>query len=557
MTQLIPYNFQQADVNAIMAAGGTGLVVAEVGAGKTMIAAATVAQMQPKTTLILAPQGTHETVWRKTFTGYRDTDIESPTYGEWIEGVAPDLIVQRINSSAPGKKAMDDLEWDRAGVYLMTPQLFTKWAPLHLRPDQTIVDEFHLFGNSDSKGGVAIRKFAASTGARLPMSGTMVRNKFENMWTAMRFAYPHRSDPGDIADVSKNRWIDDNCATEYDHFAPGNRKVVGELQPGAFVEKIPCYRQHFKRQECCEFHPDGFLSHLPEPVRIEETIELLPEQKAAIMQMERDYLAYLDLATEEWKALPPEERKKRALVTKVPIVRTTRIEQMTLAVPSIIPREWKGKKVREDGVLLRDDAGQYVIDWGVEGEQYQWIEVDGQDFMQALEEKHGTPQWEVVFAPDAKSPKLDKLIEKYREYGEPMVAATSSQKFAELAVNRLNAQGIRAFEWSGVKTQAERDAALAQFERGELDMIVGQTDAVGTGIDGLQLASGILVRLNRSGDVAGETQLEGRLDRRGQKRNTGVISIEILAEDTNDLDRVRAQIDKRMKLNASLRRSVK
>ena len=550
MPKLTPYPYQIEDINALMRGGGTGLVVAEVGAGKTVCAAGLVAQMRPATTLIVAPQGTHETVWRKTFTGFTDTDPESDTFDEWVEGVAPDLPVYRVNSTDSGKSGLDRLEWNEPGIYLMTPQLFTRWKPLHLRPDMTIVDEFHLFGNSDTAGGKLIRQFAKSTGARLPMSGTMVRNKFENMWTAMRFAYPDRSEPGDIADISKNRWIDDNCATEYDHFAPGNRKVVGELHPGEFVARIPVYRQHFKRQECCRFHPDGFLAHLPEPVLIQETVELLPEQKAAIMQMERDYLAYLDLATEEWKALPPEERKKRALVTKVPIVRTTRIEQMTLAVPSILPREWKGKaETLEDGAKGRA--------WGAEGEQYQWIEVDGADFMQALDEKYHTPLWDVVFAPDAKSPKLDALIAKYREYEEPMVVATSSQKFAALAVARLKGLGIRAFEWSGLVSQSDRDAALAQFEAGEIDIIVGQTDAIGTGIDGLQVASGVLVRLNRSGDVASETQLEGRLDRRGQKRSTGVIAIEIIAEDTNDLDRVRTQIAKRMKLNASLRRAVR
>lgn len=557
MTQLKPYNYQQADINALMRAGGTGLVVAEVGAGKTMIAAGTVAQMRPSTTLILAPQGTHKGVWHSTFSGFTDTNPDSPTYGEWIDGVAPDMRVRRIDSSAPGKEAMSDLEFDEPGIYLMTPQLFTKWAPEHLRPAMTIVDEFHLFGNSDGKGGQLIRRFSKSTGARVPMSGTMVRNKFENMWTAMRFAYPERSGNGDIADVSKNRWIDDNCATEYDFHAPGNRKVVGELYPGEFVGKIPCYRQHFKRQECCEFHPDGFLSHLPEPVLIQETVQLLPEQRAAIMQMEEQFLSYLDVATEEWQKLPPEERKRKALVVKQPIVRTTRIEQMTLAVPSILPREWKGKTVRADGAVVRDESGEPVIDWGEEGEHYQWIEVDGQDFMQSLDQKYQIPQWDVIFAEDAKSPKLDRLLEKYREYDEPMVVATSSQKFAELAVARLKAQGIRAFEWSGVVKQADRDAALKRFEAGEIDVIVGQTDAIGTGIDGLQIASGILVRLNRSGDVAGETQLEGRLDRRGQRRNTGVITIEIIAEDSRDLDRVHAQIEKRMKLNASLRRSLK
>lgn len=519
-----PYDYQEADIQAFLAADATGVLAAETGAGKSLIAADVIRRSGLSTTLLIAPQGTHRKVWEFTLLGgERD--------GEHVEGIHPEARVRRLDSSAPGKQAMSDLEWGEPGVYLMTPQLFTRWKPEHLRPDLMVVDEAHQLGSRDTAGGKLLMRFANYAGSRMTLSGTLFRNRFENGWTFMRFLWPHLSDAGDISDIAPNRWIDKYCATEYDHFAPGNRKVVGELYPGTLASLAPCWRQHFKRAECCEFHPNGFLEGLPEPVVIRETVTLTSGQKKAIGQMQEDYLAYLDLATEEWLALPPEERKKKALVTKMPIVRETRLSQMTLAMPSIIPREAKA------------------------GADYIEIEVDGAGFRQAVDNR-GIPLWDVIFAPDAESPKLDRLIDIWRNVNEPIVAATNSQKFAELAVNRLNEKKIRAFEWSGKHSQHVRDKALEDFAAGKLDIIVGVTSAVGTGIDGLQHASGVLVSLNKDRDMSNEVQLEGRLDRRGQKRLEGVVHYEIIAEGSTDEGIIDAQLERRMALNKSLRRSL-
>lgn len=524
MKTLSLYDYQEADVQAFLRHNATGVLAAETGAGKTVIAAATAIRSGARTTLIVAPQGTHRKVWDFTFRGgERD--------GEFVEGLAPDARVRQINSKPEGKAAMADLEWGEPGVYLMTPQLFTLWKPEHLRPDLMMVDEAHLLGNRESAGGKLLMKFSGYAGSRITMSGTLYRNRFENGWTFMRFLWPERSDMRDISDISVNRWIDTYCATEYDHWAPGNRKVVGELNPGALADLAPCWRQHFKRAECCEFHPEGFLHDVPEPIVIRETVELTVGQRTAIKQMQQDYLSYLDLATEEWLRLPPLERKKKALVTKMPIVRETRLSQMTLAMPSLIPRPAK------------------------EGADCKMVDVDGRPFRQAVDDR-GIPLWDVVFAPDAESPKLDKLIEIWRNVNEPIVAATNSQKYAELVVNRLNAKKIRAFEWSGSYSQAERDAALERFEAGQIDIMVGVTSAIGTGIDGLQHVSGVLVSLNKDRDMANEVQLEGRLDRRGQKRLEGVVHYEIIAEGSQDEGIIDEQLARRLKLNRSLRREV-
>lgn len=512
---MIPYDWQAADVDALLGHNATGFMAMDTGAGKTLIATEVARRSGVETKLIIAPQGTHRKVWERTI-------LEQD----------PGARVRRLDSSAAGKDAMADFELGEPGHYLMTPQLFTRWKPTHLRPDLMMVDEAHLLGNRDSAGGKTLRKMAGAAGSRLVMSGTLYRNRFENAWNLLRFVYPEHSGPRDFADIAPNRWVDTFCATKYDHFAPGNRVVVGELHPGQLATLVPCWRQHFKRQRCCDAHPEGFLYDVPEPVVIREVVELTAGQRRAMTQMQRDYLSYLDLATKEWQALPAEERKKKPLVTKMPIVRETRLSQMTLAMPSLVPRPAKA------------------------GDPFHETTLDQKPFSQAVDDR-GIPLWNVVFAPDAESPKLDALIRIHDKMGEPIVAATNSQKFAEMAVARLNARGIRAFEWSGQYTQAQRDEALEQFKAGQLDIIVGVTSAIGTGIDGLQDASGVLVRLNRDRDLSNETQLEGRLDRRGQKREEGVVVYEIVAEGSTDEDIIDSQLERRLALNKSLQRQLR
>jgi superfamily II DNA or RNA helicase len=202
-----PEPYQEADIRALLAHNATGAVAAETGAGKTLIGAEVARRSGLPVKLIIAPRGTHEKEWKGTLTA-----------------LDPDARVRTISGDDAGKAALDDLEWKVPGYYLITPQLFTRMKPKHLRPDLTIVDEFHMLGNSDSAGGELIKRWGNNSGHRIALSGTFWRNKFENAWTLMRFLYPERDAPGDIADISKNRWIDDYCETVYDHFAPDSAR---------------------------------------------------------------------------------------------------------------------------------------------------------------------------------------------------------------------------------------------------------------------------------------------------------------------------------------------
>lgn len=476
-----PYPFQADDIDWLLEHDANGFVVAETGAGKSLIGTEVGIESGVDTKLVVAPVGTHKRVWM-----------------EGIQRQDPGAVVRRLDSTAAGKDAMNALEWGEPGWYVISPQLFTKWdlASAGVRPDLAIIDEAHLLANRDAKGSRVLRRLKA--GHRIVMSGTMVRNKVANYWSLLRWVYPEMNGAGELADSNYERWVLTWMQTVYDRFAPRNYVIVGEKFPGKIADTIPCYCQHFKRAECCEYHPHGFLEGLPEPVQISETVELLPEQKRLMARMEKDYIAWLtDQA----------EGEEKALVAKLPIVARTRLRQMTLAVPSF---------------------------------------VEGAD---------GMP--DIDFAPDAPSPKYDALLDIVERVGEPIVAATSSRKYADYVVARLRRDGLRAAAWHGKVPQRERDATLTRFEAGEYDVVVGVTEAIGTGIDGLQNASGVLVSLERSDDLTANVQLEGRLDRRGQKRTDGVLHYEVLANGSMDFDIVSTQLQRRLDLNASLRRQAR
>jgi hypothetical protein len=468
---MTPFPFQRADINAALRADATGFVVAETGAGKTLICTQIGVESGLPTKLILAPQGTHRKVWERTV-------LEQD----------PGARFRRIDGTEPGKDAYADLEMGEPGWYIATPQLFTRWQGFPtVRPALAIIDEAHLLGNRDRKGGKALRR-TFKAGHRIAASGTMWRNNFENAWNLSRWIYPERSGFYDIADVSFQRWMREWCATEYDHFAPGNLRPVGELEPGRFAAAVPTWLQHFKREHCCDFHPEGFLAHLEAPRVIEHEVEVTAAQRRAISRMERDYIAWLD---------------GHPLVAKLPIVARTRIRQMTLGEPSLIPH------ISDDSV-------------------------------------------EVTFNPECESPKMDYILENIYE-GQTLIMASTSQKFVSAKVEYLNSLGIKAFEWSGKIPQKDRDAALSEIDSRGYKVIFGQTAAISTGLDGFQHIANELVSVDTDDDLSNEIQLEGRLDRTGQL--IPVIHHKLIAKDTLDEGILGAQLARRLSLSTSLRKA--
>ena len=194
-----------------------------MGAGKTLTGVEVAKRIDAKTILLIAPLGTR-LGWKATFER---------------QGVV--LPFRWINSTAEGKQALADWDWQVAGIYFVGVELFTRmgwlggarsatWSKL---PDLVMFDEAHRGQNRKSKTHKTLKQVNASY--KMSMSGTPTGNSFEGAWAVTKWLWPK------IIPNSFHTWVGQWCSTEYDHFAPRNKKIIGELRPGAFFNSLPCY----------------------------------------------------------------------------------------------------------------------------------------------------------------------------------------------------------------------------------------------------------------------------------------------------------------------------
>jgi superfamily II DNA or RNA helicase len=194
-----------------------------MGAGKTLKAVEVVKRLAPETVLLIAPLGTR-LGWQKTF-----------------ERQSVELPFKWINSTKDGKQALSDWYWQLPGIYFVGVEYFVRlgwhgkartdiWAR---QADIVLFDEVHRAQNRASKTLKTLKQVKG--GFKLSMSGTPTGNSFEGAWAVTKWLW------NDIVPSSFHLWADTWCKFEYDHFAPRNRKIVGEKKPGAFFNSLPCY----------------------------------------------------------------------------------------------------------------------------------------------------------------------------------------------------------------------------------------------------------------------------------------------------------------------------
>lgn len=471
--KLIPYDWQQADidkiVNTITPEAGA-LVSSAPGAGKTVVAVEVLVALNPETTLIIAPPSTHESAWART-----------------LARQGFDKEVKLLGGTKKGKAAWEDLKWGVPGVYLTSAQWFTRQNWKGMTVDAMIVDEIHMlakYGNEGQKRLVGTRATKGMTAdIRIGLSGTPFRNNFENAWTIAKWIEP------DIVPDEYWMWRIQECVGKYDHFAPQNLKVLGEKEPGKLISKFSCYISHSQREQCCEYHPHGFLGHLAEPIRINRVLTMHPEQAKFYRSMENSYAAFLTT---------PGEDGKVPVVAEFPITARGMLRFCALGLPSLNPETER-----------------------------------------------------LMFEPDCPSPKLDAAIEDMEKLdGKRVLMLTHSKQFAKVAAERLVSAGFRAVAWTGDTKQKDRKKILQDFLSGELDAIVGVIAAMGTGTDGLQEAAYNVMWLSVDDDASNNTQGIGRLDRLGQKHQVTMFSY--VHSGTMDVGHLSRQIQKQLELNRSL-----
>lgn len=481
-----PLDFQRHDLDRMRANNYRALLNLQTGAGKTVEGAFAIKESGANRTLILAPQQTHVKSW-------------IPTVGE-VTGIEPRIIG---NGNKAAKSALFDYEVGMPGIFLATPEYFTRADVSNWSGDMVIADEAHRIATPKSKSQRKFSGYSAQDGHPLAhrfggvllLSGTALRNRFELAWSHSRALWPWLENRGQISHSNFTAW--QLFRQEYTNVytsrrdANGNpvavKQFLSEKEPGRWMSEAPCVITHFKRERCCEFHNQGFLS-LDDPTETHERIELLPAQKKAVHEMENMMMTYLE---------------ENPMISDIPLTKAMRVRQLSLGIPTLVPN--------------------------AEGD------------------------FDVTFDVDCKSPHLDRLIDLLTDdfSDEPVMVYTDSQKFAEVVTARLNKAGISAFEFSG-KTRATRDADAAQFGT-KYRVLVGVLAAIAEGFDGAQRVSRAEIWLSRSLDETTNEQAQGRLFRHGQTKQ---IERVIFHDDLGLSEgRFSEAIEKRLILNRSLRQA--
>lgn len=311
LAPLVPYPYQQSDIDFLVENNGTGVIATQVGGGKTLVAIEVARRLGTGSNLVIAPKGTHKRAWEKT-----------------IMRQIPSAEVKYVNSTKKGLDYFSQLENNVAGWYLVSPEFFRSLHWAGIEPDLAIFDEIHRASNRKSKTAKMLHTLKAKR--RLGMSGTIAGNRVEGFWAVLRWVYP------ELAGRSFWAWADKYCNIKLDYWA--GKVIDGERVAGQIVSDIPCYIRHLKREQCCAFHQEGMDADLPNMVSLERSVQLGAEQKRIYKKMEKDLFVFLD---------------ENPLVAEVPVAARIRLRQITLGTPSI----------SDDGeVYFADDCKSTKID---------------------------------------------------------------------------------------------------------------------------------------------------------------------------------------------------
>ena len=488
-----PHDFQAADVEYLRENNYTGLLNIEPGGGKTALSLFAAKDSGASTILVVAPPSTFGTAWKPTV--------------ETILGVEAREIG---NKNKGAKRALSDLEFGYPGVYLTSPQFLTRADISEWSGDMLITDEGHLLNNAQAKGQRKWSGYHLSDGqplshrfeSRMFLSGTSWRNNFERAWATMRYLWPELSKRGEVAYNNYYMWLSDRMTYEevytnqVDKQTGRKKKVkswLNEAEPGLLISQAPCVITHFRRERCCDFHPNGFLP-TKAPQEIREVIELAPAQKRAIKELEDHYMTYLD---------------DQPMTVDLTLTQQQRIRQLALGVPVL----------------------EFYTGENADGEEVEKVRLD--------------------FEVDCISPFADRLFDLLDEYGdEPVVVYLESQRFAAVLTEKLNRRGISAFEYSG-KTTKTRDRDLADFGTKYRVAVVGLA-AGGTGTDGIQKVTKTEVWFERSVDETVNVQGEARADRMG---SIGQVQRYFFVDDLGRAEgRMSEQLERRRALAKTLRK---
>ena len=158
----------------------------------------------------------------------------------------------------------------------------------------------------------------------------------------------------------------------------------------------------------------------------------------------------------------------------------------------------------------------------------------------------------VTYDSDMVSPKFDMCLDilKSLDPMEPVLVFTHSRQYALAFAEKMNRKGIPAWAWAGNTTEAQRQAALADWGNG-LQIIIAVVEAIAEGTDGLQYLCHNEIWVSESNNPLMNKQARARLPRMGQTR---VVNRWMLfSPDTHDVGIHSKQAQQIFENNASLK----
>lgn len=455
--------FQVEDVKRI-AVAGRGAIGSEMGTGKTHEAIAL------------------DNIWYATAKVKLPTLVICPinVFSSWADKYrwqSPDTDVFVIDRK-DRNGFIKAIKGGKADVYIM------HWDALRLLPELAkikfntiIADEAHRLSNRKAQATQALKRIP--TVHKLAMSGTLSGDQPQNLWSVLNWVWPK---------VYTSYWKFDK------HYVirsadPRGYSVVTGVQNAESLRKemAPWYVRHLKKAKCCEHHPNGVMSYLPNKTYDTVWVDLTTEQRRVYKQMKDQMVSWIG------------EHEDSPLVASVAVAQMTRLSQIALATPEI------------------KTVSKWMKDPTAPG---------GKRQVQVQEVHLKLP-----------SSKADALLERLKDNPDKkFVVWSASKKFCYLLQQRLNEHGIGSHVLSGDSPQWQRDSMVADFEKDSKQCFIGVIAAAGEGIDGLQNATDTAIFMDRSWSTKANKQAEDRLHRPGQESDHVEI-IDIMARDTIDLGR--------------------
>lgn len=234
---------------------------------------------------------------------------------------------------------------------------FCHYEALRLMPEladqlwaHVIADECHRLQNRKSQQTKAMKRIK-KVGARTGLSGTPITGNADKYWSVLNWLYPKQF---------KSYWkfFEHFCQYHVEYTPTTAYKVIdgpkNVEELNALVE--PFYVRHLKKEQCCEDHPLGVMSWLPDKYWDERIVELSSQQRRAYDAMKKDMLAWIG---------PQEDQP---LAAPIAIAQHTRLSQFSTAYAELgtvgnVKLSEPSSKLDACMEIIEDNSTEAIVIW--------------------------------------------------------------------------------------------------------------------------------------------------------------------------------------------------